>query len=294
MDDRSSALTLESRVAASPTATSVALDGEVVVLDVERNAYFGLDDVGARAWRCLEQEATSVADIRDALARHYDADVSRIERDLLHLLHQLHAHGLLVVNPDDSQAAKTPADARASSEQRLPAGQDEQAIRGAVEELRQLKAEERRRRSGSRWIRPPKDWWMLACAGSLTVLIRGALSFWSLKRVVRALRRVAATLPKTGSPTPAYRRRAAWAANAVGHRLLPNRPCLTQALVLQYLLLRRGDDRAELHIGVAKGESGELLAHAWIERNGRVLIGGTGSPDKYKRLEGVGSKVSAT
>jgi hypothetical protein len=77
----------------------------------------------------------------------------------------------------------------------------------------------------------------------------------------------------------------------VGARLLPNRPCLTQALVLQYLLLRRGDTLAKLHIGVAKGEDGELLAHAWIERGGRVLIGGATSPRTYRRLPGVNERL---
>jgi len=79
----------------------------------------------------------------------------------------------------------------------------------------------------------------------------------------------------------------------VGRRLLPERPCLTQALVLQYLLLRRGDDAAELHIGVAKGEDGTLQAHAWVERGGRVLIGGENAPGMYERFEDLGEKIEA-
>jgi hypothetical protein len=87
--------------------------------------------------------------------------------------------------------------------------------------------------------------------------------------------------------------RAAWAAHAVGRRLLPKRPCLTQALVLQYLLLRRGDDAAELHIGVSKTKKKGLQAHAWIERNGKVLIGGTGSPHEYERFQDFRRKLSS-
>ncbi|WP_251979821.1 lasso peptide biosynthesis B2 protein [Salinibacter ruber] len=71
------------------------------------------------------------------------------------------------------------------------------------------------------------------------------------------------------------------------------RPCLTQALVLQYLLLRRGDDAAELHIGVRKDEDTGLQAHAWVERSGQVLIGGTGAPDTYERFEDLGAKLEA-
>ena len=143
------------------------------------------------------------------------------------------------------------------------------------------------------WARSWSDCWMLFRAVALTVLIRVALSTWSFRSVVKVLRRVAKRLPQWREVTPAYRERAAWAANAVGHRFLPNRPCLTQALVLQCLLLRRGDDSTELRIGVAKGDNDELLAHAWVERGHRVLIGGTTSPSRYKSLDGVDEKINA-
>ena len=111
--------------------------------------------------------------------------------------------------------------------------------------------------------------------------------------MTRVLRRVATGLPQRSAATPRYRLRAAWAAHAVGRRLLPERPCLTQALVLQYLLLRRGDDAAELHIGVRKDEATDLQAHAWVEHRGQVLIGGTGAPDTYERFEDLRAKLEA-
>jgi len=127
---------------------------------------------------------------------------------------------------------------------------------------------------------------------ALTVVVRAGLSLYSLDRVTRSLRRIAQWLPREKCPTPAYRERAAWAANAVGYRFLPERPCLTQALVLQYLLFRQGDEASQLCIGVTKHE-GELKAHAWVERNGRVLIGGTVSPHKYERLRNLEEKIGS-
>jgi len=128
-------------------------------------------------------------------------------------------------------------------------------------------------------------------AGGLTAVVRVALSIVPLRRLTRALRRVAAWLPQWGRSTPQYRLRAAWAVHAVGRRLLPERPCLTQALVLQYLLLRRGDDTAELHIGVTKSEDEGLQAHAWVERDSQVLIGGTNAPARYRRFEDLKAKI---
>lgn len=146
----------------------------------------------------------------------------------------------------------------------------------------------------SRWIRSWADWWMLARVLCLTILVRGLLSIWSLSDVSRWLkktaRRFSSRTQGNEEGNEAYRERAAWAANAVGHRLLPKRPCLTQALVLQYILLRGGDELAQLHIGVAK-EDEELQAHAWVERTDKVLIGGTASPHKYERFGDLEEKI---
>ena len=143
------------------------------------------------------------------------------------------------------------------------------------------------------WQHPWQNWGLLLYTATLTVCVRGGLSLYPLNRVIWALRRVSAELPQRLPATRQYRRRAAWAAHAVGRRFLPERPCLTQALVLQYLLLRRGDDEAELHIGVAKNEDG-LQAHAWVERNGQVLIGGADSPQEYERFDDLARKVRST
>jgi hypothetical protein len=51
---------------------------------------------------------------------------------------------------------------------------------------------------------------------------------------------------------------------------------LTQALAAHLLLLRNGFD-AELCLGVARGPGGNFRAHAWVEQDGRVLIGAKGS-----------------
>lgn len=143
------------------------------------------------------------------------------------------------------------------------------------------------------WRHPWEDWGLLLQAGVFTVCVRVGLSVLSLSRVTRELRRLA-TAPPRSTTTSQYRLRASWAVRAVGKRLLPNRPCLTQALVLQYMLLRHGDDSAQLHIGVTKDEDGALQAHAWVERNGHVLIGGENAPDRYEQFENLEAKIRSS
>jgi hypothetical protein len=49
--------------------------------------------------------------------------------------------------------------------------------------------------------------------------------------------------------------------------------CLTQALAAMLLLKHVGHE-ADLRIGVAKDEAGKLQAHAWVESNGKIVVGG--------------------
>jgi len=66
-----------------------------------------------------------------------------------------------------------------------------------------------------------------------------------------------------------------WAVQAASLHILGSSSCLTQALGAQVLLARRGYP-ALIHIGVTRREQGQFRAHAWVESEGRVLIGGTG------------------
>jgi hypothetical protein len=66
-----------------------------------------------------------------------------------------------------------------------------------------------------------------------------------------------------------------WSVQAAS-RCVPQATCLTQALSLQILMVRRGHD-ADVHIGVAKDEAGKFEAHAWVESEGQILIGGVGA-----------------
>ena len=65
--------------------------------------------------------------------------------------------------------------------------------------------------------------------------------------------------------------RIAWAVRLCS-RCLPAFTCLTQALAAQ-LLLKHTGHQAHLRIGVAKGKDGRLEAHAWVESDGRIVVG---------------------
>lgn len=131
---------------------------------------------------------------------------------------------------------------------------------------------------------PPSDKLLLVEAAALVAAVR--LGLWLLP--FRVMRRVSQGLGTWGlglevrgaeSESGAARRsvlapeRIAWAVSVVSH-YVPRATCLTQALAAQALCARRGC-ATQLRIGVARGIGGRLEAHAWLERGGQVLIGGS-------------------
>jgi hypothetical protein len=64
-----------------------------------------------------------------------------------------------------------------------------------------------------------------------------------------------------------------WAVR-LGSRYVPGATCLTQALSTQ-ILLGRNRRAGQVHIGVARDAKLGFRAHAWVESQGKVLIGKT-------------------
>lgn len=67
-----------------------------------------------------------------------------------------------------------------------------------------------------------------------------------------------------------------WAIRVVGRYLPGTGNCLVQSLAAQTMLARRGYS-SHLRIGVAKDKVGKFNAHAWVECDGKIVIGGAGA-----------------
>jgi hypothetical protein len=75
-----------------------------------------------------------------------------------------------------------------------------------------------------------------------------------------------------------------WAVQTVAARL-PGSTCLTSALTAEVMLKRRGHD-VVVRFGVARpdGQRGTRMFHAWVECDGRPVIGAEGAA-AYRPLE---------
>ena len=74
------------------------MDGEVVMLSIQRGEYFGLDKIGSRIWELIEN-LVSIKEIRSILIEEYDVDEETCLKDLIEFLEDLQNKGLLIVNP---------------------------------------------------------------------------------------------------------------------------------------------------------------------------------------------------
>ena len=74
-----------------------------------------------------------------------------------------------------------------------------------------------------------------------------------------------------------------WAVRVTAPRV-PGATCLVQAMAAKYLLERCGR-KPRLHFGTTK-DNGRLLAHAWLELDGRTVLGGEIAP-RYSVLTAV-------
>jgi coenzyme PQQ synthesis protein D (PqqD) len=76
------------------------LDKEAVLLNIETERYFGLDETGARMWQ-LATTAANIDAAYQALLSEYDVDGETLREHLSELLEKLAGNGLLTMTPSD-------------------------------------------------------------------------------------------------------------------------------------------------------------------------------------------------
>ncbi|MFZ0214172.1 MAG: PqqD family protein, partial [Candidatus Acidiferrales bacterium] len=90
----SGSLTPDAVIVATKQQVSCDLGDEAAILGMKNSVYYGLNPVGARIWRLLQQPK-SVGEIRDAIASEYDVSAKQAEDDIVKLVEQLMSEGLV-------------------------------------------------------------------------------------------------------------------------------------------------------------------------------------------------------
>ena len=91
--------TLPRRVAPSPEVLFRELDGEAVMLDLDSEKYFGLDEVGTRIWQLLD-EHRDVETVVTHLLEEYEVEEEVLRQDMADLIERLVDAGLVQIEAE--------------------------------------------------------------------------------------------------------------------------------------------------------------------------------------------------
>jgi hypothetical protein len=81
------------RWVATTEQMSCEVGGEMVILNLNDDTYYGLPEVGAFVWTLLKEPRT-LAELRDAVVAEFEVEASVAEADLRDLLNTLRERGL--------------------------------------------------------------------------------------------------------------------------------------------------------------------------------------------------------
>jgi hypothetical protein len=87
-------LSFDQKFTVSPGVLSQEVDGETVLLDMNSENYFGLDEVGTRIWQLLSEKKT-IRQVVDKLLDEYHADEFTLKEDVAEFVQLLIDAGLV-------------------------------------------------------------------------------------------------------------------------------------------------------------------------------------------------------
>jgi hypothetical protein len=131
---------------------------------------------------------------------------------------------------------------------------------------------------------PFTDEVLLVQTGFCLLVIQAGLTLFTFPRIYRWM--------KHTLRSPRHRINSAytsgdicWAVTRMGRFLYGDEGCLVQAILGEWWLTKLGVS-AKFCIGVNRKPDGGLLAHAWVESDGQVLIGGVTNqiPDDFQNF----------
>ena len=89
---------LSTKIKTCSAVISAELGPEIALLNINTGVYYTLNAVGASIWRQI-QGTTTLAEIKSRLLEEYEVDEVHCERDLVRIVEELSASGLIEVSP---------------------------------------------------------------------------------------------------------------------------------------------------------------------------------------------------
>lgn len=88
-------MTSNTKFVASEKVVARELGDEFVLLNLESGTYFGMNEVGGRAWELLGRDGMNLAELCEAMGKNYEVDPEVLAKDLEELFASLVENGLV-------------------------------------------------------------------------------------------------------------------------------------------------------------------------------------------------------
>ena len=85
-----------SRISRKQNNLSSGIDNEVVILNVDKGEYNGLDEIGSDIWNLLESPLV-LSDLVTAMMKKYDVDQQQCTIDVIEFISELENAGLIQI-----------------------------------------------------------------------------------------------------------------------------------------------------------------------------------------------------
>ena len=89
-------LTEKTIVKRTQKIVSSDLDGDTVMMSIDRGNYYGIDPIGSRIWELLAKPL-AISVLLDTLTQEFDVNRDQCEQDTLRFLNELAAEKLLEI-----------------------------------------------------------------------------------------------------------------------------------------------------------------------------------------------------
>ncbi len=90
-------MNLNQKITFADTVFAQEVDGEMVLLDMNSENYFGLDEVGTAIWQAMQEKET-LQEVLDVLLEQYEVESDVLEKDLANFVNKLVESELVAVN----------------------------------------------------------------------------------------------------------------------------------------------------------------------------------------------------
>jgi adenine specific DNA methylase Mod len=90
-------ISINSIILVADNVVSCDLDGEAAILNLKDGVYYGLDPIGAKIWKLI-QNPTALNYVVERIGAEYNVDKNQLKDDIFELINELLDNGLVKVN----------------------------------------------------------------------------------------------------------------------------------------------------------------------------------------------------